>query len=104
VTSLSPFAIVQLETARKIDQLLIPMVQDLVDGGILSQKDARPLLVALNQALAALARNNPGSANSATGSLGSFINKVNAYVNSGRLMQAQAQLLIDLAQEILQEL
>lgn len=67
-------------------------------SGVLNAGNTNALLVKLNAAEAALAR---GNKQAARGSVGAFINQVNAFVRTGKLTSAQGAALLADAQTIL---
>jgi hypothetical protein len=76
-------------------------VEALGAAGVLNAGNTNALLVKLDAAQAALAR---GSDEAARGSLGAFINQVNAFVRTGKLTAAQGTALTAAAQAILDSL
>jgi hypothetical protein len=76
--------------------LLGNQVSSLATSGELSSTDVSGLTATLSAASKSL---NAGNVNAGTNQLKAFINKVNALVNSRRLTKAQAQTLIDAAEQ-----
>jgi Tol biopolymer transport system component len=76
-------------------------VEELVLQGILNTGEANALTVKLD---AVKRRIDQGKVNPAVNMLGSFINQVNALVNSGRLSEADAQVLIEAAENAVSQL
>jgi hypothetical protein len=70
------------------------IVTALVNTGVVLPAQGNSLQAKLDAALSAVDR---GNAKAAAGSLGAFINQVNAFIQSGRLTAAQGESLIDQA-------
>jgi Tol biopolymer transport system component len=85
----------------EIVELVGGAVGDLVDQGALNPGEANSLTVKLD---AVTRRVIQGKVTSAVNLLGAFINQLHALVNSGRLSAADAQVLIDAAQEAIAQL
>jgi parallel beta-helix repeat protein len=73
-------------------------LQDLVDEGVMTENDVKPLISKLDAAIALMDR---GKLFQASQKLGDFIDQVNALVNSGRLPEEEGNHLISLAQGII---
>jgi len=78
--------------------LLINHVQNLIATGVISNGNGNALLSKLNGAVQSL---DSGNTTAAINKLNSFINQVNALINSGKLTPAQGQVLIDATQAII---
>jgi hypothetical protein len=76
-------------------------VEELVSQGILDTGEANALTVKLD---AVKRRIDQGKMKSAVNMLGSFVNQVNALVNSGRLSEADARVLIEAAENAVSQL
>ncbi len=76
-------------------------VEGRVDAGLLSKGNGRSLLAKLDSADKNLGK---GKSKTAANVLGAFINQLNALVKSGKLSDAEAQPLIDLAQAAIDQL
>lgn len=74
--------------------LIIDQVNDLLSTNVLSKGNGNALLVKLNHALSSL---NAGNKTAAINQLKAFINQINSFKKSGRLMNSQSELLIDAA-------
>jgi hypothetical protein len=79
-------------------QVLAGTVQTLLTSGAITGQTASQLTTSLNSAVASLAA---GKTTAATGQLGSFINKVQAGMNSGKISAANGAALIAFAQQVL---
>src|SRR5262245_3566843 len=88
-------------TPAEIIEVLQSVVQALVDGGAGLPAGGNSLQAKLDAALGAV---NRGNARAAVGSLGAFINQVNALVAAGRLNKALGASLIDQANAAIGEL
>jgi hypothetical protein len=80
---------------------LIDEVENLVAQGSLNEGQADSLRAKLQ---AALKQMNRGNFNAAANQLQAFINQVEAFVNAGKLPQAQGQMLINLTNEIIRQI
>ena len=89
-----------LSPEQAVEQL-IDNVHDLVDSGILGQKDAKNLLKKLGNALDKLEK---GNEKAAINQLLSFIHEMEKLVADGVLLEADAQPLIEDAQAIISQL
>jgi hypothetical protein len=71
---------------------IISKIQDLQGTGVLNQGQANSLIVKLQHAIDSL--NSKPDQPTACNQLGAFVNEVNAYVSSGKLTPAQADMLL----------
>jgi streptogramin lyase len=79
-------------------QNIVSSVQTIVSQGALSQGDGNSLDSKLQAAINQISN---GNLNAARGQLNSFIDEVNAMLNSGKLSSSQAQSLINAANAVL---
>jgi len=84
------------QTSQELIQGLINEGNGLVSAGVLNNGQGNALNTKLQAALDALAQ---GNTNGAINQLQAFMNQVSAFVNAGTLTQAQAQVLLDAANE-----
>lgn len=75
---------------------MVKPVNTLVSTGALSSSNGSALTTKLDNAIANL---NGGNKTAGVNQLNAFINQTNAFVNSGKLTSAQAQELIDEANQ-----
>jgi FIMAH domain len=71
---------------------IVTKIEDLEDAGVLNQGQANSLIVKLNHAIDSL--DSKPDQPTACNQLQAFVNEVNAYVQSGKLTQAQADTLL----------
>jgi hypothetical protein len=90
-------AMIAVFTPQNAIDLLMGEVETLLDAGLLTQNQADVLMDKLNAITAKL---NQGQTNAACNQLQAFINQVNAFKNSGALPANKAQVLINAAQAI----
>jgi len=94
-------ASVAVETPQQAIADLEGVIGSLQSSGVLSPPTANNLVASLDAAIAKLDRSDYAGARSA---LETFISKVEGYIKTGRLSQADGQPLIDAANAILQSI
>lgn len=90
--------IVTVQTPQQAAQTLIDSITNLISSNVLNNGQGNALISKLEAAIQKL---DQGNSNAAENQLNAFINQVNAMVNSGTLTTAQGQLLIDAANDII---
>src|SRR4029077_5056268 len=83
-------------TAQQQSAVIVNQVNTLVSSGVLNSGNGSALTTRLNNAITNL---NGGNKNAGVNQLNAFINQVNAFQNSGKLTAAQAQALINEANQ-----
>ena len=89
------------QTLQEAAQDVIDQVADLVTAGVLNAGQGNALTSKLEAVIKKL---NQGNTNAAQGQLGAFINQVNAFIKTGKLLPEEGQPLIDAADRILAQL
>jgi parallel beta-helix repeat protein len=86
------------ETPSEVSEIIDSSLDELVDEGILEQKDTNPLLKKLDAARDLMDR---GKLSQAIQKLGDFIDQINAMINRGKLTEEEGNALIALAQTLI---
>ena len=85
-------------TPQEVTEVIDSSLQELVDEGVLEEKDVNPMIKKLDAAIALM---DKGKLFQASQKLNDFIDQINAKINSGPLSEEEGNALIALAQGII---
>ena len=86
------------ETPQEVTEVIDSSLQELVNEGVLEEKDVNPMIKKLDAAIALM---DKGKLFQASQKLNDFIDQINAQINSGRISEEEGNALIALAQGII---